>query len=793
MASLENITEKSFFQKIKNSFFSKLIPVISAATFAFAGCGNNNEECKSSFDTFCTEGVTYHVDSCGNLDDIKEYCNCGCTPDHANCNNPCCGDGEVDIPEECDGNELKGNTCQSLGFDEGILRCTNNCELDLTDCHNNDEPLPSVTTKTIGGIPVSSGKTNSEGHIVFKEGNEDIDIYVKNENNQLISDAQVTYFDGSNFECFQVNHVNYAPHLECFAHNSSHTLSLTSSFQTINHDSYGNEHSITAAGNYADWAESNWEYLGCRNQTQLKSMMKGGSFLVKLYLKMFTLGFLDNYVDAAYNSLEGELEEDDAAHVYLFNPSQHGMYGTSTIWTMDFKKITAENCYDNIDNDCDGLIDAQDSDCQEPTCTDECSYQQKECVGNSRKECGNFDSDECLEWSALHPCNYDEHCESGACFSSCIPSTEICNGADDNCNGEIDENLIQACYTACGNGLEWCIDGTWQNCNAPRPSTEICDGIDNDCDDQTDEGCSCINGQNRQCGTTDLGECEYGTQTCSDGEWGNCIGVIYPASEICDTLDNDCDGNTDNGNLCSGSDCLEGICCYPNDHLVCDYNQNHYSWLTGLGLYWTDACGRMSDELAENCPDGCTCSENENGMRECTCHYPTCFDPDNDNYGPNCTAGSDCDNHNSNIHPGADEVLNGLDDDCDGQIDEGFVNTGDPQVTAHWDTTADLDLHVYAPDGCHLYYGNTDCGTGHLDRDANKACQSGAETPPENIYWDVNQAPNGTYRVEVDYYKDCNSGPTAYTVSVSKNGSVTTYSGTLNNEGDNNIVTSFDK
>ena len=138
----------------------------------------------------------------------------------------------------------------------------------------------------------------------------------------------------------------------------------------------------------------------------------------------------------------------------------------------------------------------------------------------------------------------------GCTENKCKVSKEICDGFDNNCNGKIDESMgTIICGTGnCKNIIEKCVDGKIQICE-PKAAieNEICDNIDNNCDGITDESFGELT-----CGE---GECVTTIQACSEGEKQTCV-PIEP-----DCTNKEC-----------GDDNCGGLCGFCENNKICDNN-----------------------------------------------------------------------------------------------------------------------------------------------------------------------------------------------------------------------------
>lgn len=144
---------------------------------------------------------------------------------------------------------------------------------------------------------------------------------------------------------------------------------------------------------------------------------------------------------------------------------------------------------------------------------------------------------------------------------SCMPSDEICDGMDNDCDGEIDNGapeagapcetgmvgLCAAGTTACENGAVVCVPDS-------AAMDEVCNGIDDNCNGPIDDNDP---GGGENCDTGMPGVCADGLTECQNGALA-CLPQFFATPEQCDNLDNDCNGQVDDGNPGGGQTCNTG-------------------------------------------------------------------------------------------------------------------------------------------------------------------------------------------------------------------------------------------
>jgi len=384
----------------------------------------------------------------------------------------------------------------------------------------------------------------------------------------------------------------------------------------------------------------------------------------------------------------------------------------------------AEQC-DGIDNDCDGAVPAAEvdadgdgylacADCDDgdadryPLAPELCDGLDNDCDGVVPGDEVDADGDGYLACDDCDDADADAY--PGA--------VEACDGIDNDCDGHVPPEEY---WDDDGDGWVMCLDCDDFDAQVYPAAVEQCDGIDNDCDGAVPADEDDVDGD----GFMACAECD-------DGDADR-----YPnAPEICDGLDNDCDGVVPADEVDADGDgylaCVEcddadaGI--HPDAVEVCDDVDNDCDGYVDDGFDvdgdgWTTCEGDCDDTMPDvypEAPEDCDGLDNDcDGDVDQAQDEAGCFryflDEDGDTYGVSgdrqcwcapqgfyrAEIGGDCDDADANVNPGAVELCNGVDDDCDGNADDGLDQDGDGWTPCDGDCDdADPDVNPGGIEKC---------------------------------------------------------------------------------------------
>lgn len=402
----------------------------------------------------------------------------------------------------------------------------------------------------------------------------------------------------------------------------------------------------------------------------------------------------------------------------------------------DINPMASELC-DSLDNNCDGQVNEG--------LTRYLYFADADGDGFGATE---IFLDTCLDTA---PTGYVE--EAGDCDDNNPDinpdAQEVCDGIDNNCNGEINEGLATYTYYLDSDGdgfgdmnaqVDTCLDtapagsvDVAGDCDDNNPdinpdAEEICDDVDNNCDGQINEGLTIYRYYIDYDGDG-YGETEAFVDTCASQPFGAYVtepgdchdgdASVYPgAPELCDNLDNNCNGQINEGLT---------IYTYYRDLDDDGYGNANMAIDTCLDVApngfvsMADDCNDMDDAINPGAIELCDALDNncDGQVNEGLTNYMYWLDADGDGFGDpgmmidTCADqapmdyvenDADCDDSDAAIYPGADEVAaNGIDEDCDGEdllLDNGvFPNPFMDQITIYDDVTGPIMLFVQSIDG----------------------------------------------------------------------------------------------
>ena len=453
--------------------------------------------------------------------------------------------------------------------------------------------------------------------------------------------------------------------------------------------------------------------------------------------------------DGVDNDCDGLIDDEAVDASAWYSDVDGDGYGAGEIggWACEVPEGAAA-----LDGDCDDADVAYNPGAEEADCTDPADYNCDGSVGFADADEDGFAAcEECDDNDAtVHP-----------------DADEVCDSIDNDCDGIADNSdaldaltwyadvdvdgygdparVASACEQPAGY-VEDDSDCGDDDAQINPGAAEVCDEVDNDCDgvvdtDAVDQSTWYADADSDGYGdlASTLASCvepsgyTADASDCDDGD-----SAISPAAvEICDTLDNDCDGSVDvdatdaatwyadadsdgYGDLSTAQDACEAPSGYISDASDCDDSDG--------------AISPAADEVCDSVDNDCDGSADVNASDAATWYADT----DSDGYGDfaftqsACEAPSgyiadatDCDDSDAAISPAADEVCDSVDNDCDGSVDVDASDASTWYADADGDTFGDP---ATSESGCvqpSAYVAdNSDCddADGAISPDALESC-----------------------------------------------------------------------